>query len=229
MVRERGKHAAQLNSGVDDEDTCLLPHTVLHVHATYPLSTSFPLSLPPSLAVSPRLCAQYSDLVNSPLFVFLTKRCATLGEQLYRAAGSGDIEGVKTVMRKNKRKYGIVNWHHADTKQSVLHLAAHNGFGEIVSLLINNGADVNAFTKEQKTPLYGFQGKRTPIHLATANKHGDVVSRLIQSGANVNAQDFLGRTALHYAALEGDNKIINMLIVRAGAQVSIADKVRDGP
>ncbi len=91
-----------------------------------------------------------------------------------------------------------------------------------MSTLIDNGAYPDALTKAIEVPMQGFQGKRTPLHLATVNKHVPVIATLIDSGANVNAQDNLGKSAMHYAALEGQTTILEILLSR-NADPNIVD------
>ena len=69
-----------------------------------------------------------------------------------------------------------------------LHDAALNGKSEIVRLLIEHGADVNAMSKYN-----------TPLLIAATYGHIAVAELLIKSKADVNAKDSSGRTALTLA------------------------------
>lgn len=69
---------------------------------------------------------------------------------------------------------------------TTLHVAAKQGFLEIVQLLWKYGADLDARNRLNQTPL----------HLATANDHSDVVELLIEYGADINAADSNGKLAL---------------------------------
>ena len=61
---------------------------------------------------------------------------------------------------------------------------------EILSYLIENGAEVNAFTRHDNC---------TPLMLACKYGHLNAVTSLIEHGAKVNLQDAIGNTAVHYA------------------------------
>lgn len=73
-------------------------------------------------------------------------------------------------------------------------VAAGNGHVNVLSCLVENGADVNARTDEDSTPLMEASG----------DGHIDVVTFLVEHGANIDLQDKNGNTALHYAAVYDD-------------------------
>ena len=80
---------------------------------------------------------------------------------------------------------------------------------EIVNLLLQAGADVNAKSEDGTTVLM----------LAAYSKEPDVVNILLEAGADVNARDADGKTALHSAAAKGDPRIIRTLL-QSGADVN---------
>ena len=85
-----------------------------------------------------------------------------------------------------------------------LHWAASQGLVEIVSLLIEQGARVDAVDWFGNTPLHA--GIRYP----------QVVQRLLDSGAPVNARNAFGNTPLHLAV--ADRRVVEILL-GAGANV----------
>jgi ankyrin repeat protein len=102
-----------------------------------------------------------------------------------------------------------------------LRLAACKGDINKVSKLLERGADVNATS---------VQGHSALISVESCTRHGELtqsrvqlVELLIAKGAAVNHQDDDGRTALMYAAENGDTQAVNALL-RNGAAVNIADK-----
>lgn len=105
-----------------------------------------------------------------------------------------------------------------DHRFSLLHWACREGRTNIVDMLIQRGARINA------TNL----GDDTPLHLAAAHGHRDVVLMLIQNKANINAINEHGNTPLHYACFWGFEQISEDL-VNNGAMVSIANKFNDVP
>ncbi|XP_046682041.1 transient receptor potential channel pyrexia-like [Homalodisca vitripennis] len=60
----------------------------------------------------------------------------------------------------------------------------------------------------------------TPLHLACAKLRSEsITSLLIQEGAKVTSRDKIGRTALHYAAALGNEKVVQCLVTN-GANVN---------
>ena len=84
-----------------------------------------------------------------------------------------------------------------------LHLCAIKGYQNIIPLLCNKGADVNA---------RDFKG-RTPLHLAARAAHPRAVSRLIDHGAQYELTDKQGYTAFDY----GNHHVANALTKRVMA------------
>lgn len=72
---------------------------------------------------------------------------------------------------------------------------------DIVRMLINAGADVNAKNGNEETALIKAAGKKYP----------DIVKLLINAGADVNVTDNLGKTALDYAQEWGNDEIVTLL------------------
>jgi ankyrin repeat protein len=82
--------------------------------------------------------------------------------------------------------------HLADANgNSALHLAAEKGFTEMVKLLIDNGADLNAANADPP--------KWSPLHYAAYEGHADVVGLLVASGAIPDVQDSQGDTPESWA------------------------------
>ena len=66
---------------------------------------------------------------------------------------------------------------------SYLHKAAYEGKIDDVRFLISEGANINAKSKDNDTPL----------HVALMNEEEDIASVLILEGADVNAKGLRGR------------------------------------
>lgn len=49
--------------------------------------------------------------------------------------------------------------------------------------------------------------KSSALHIAVKRNHKDCVSLLLNMGIRIDERDALGRTALHYAAIQGDIRI----------------------
>ncbi|TET35634.1 MAG: hypothetical protein E3J72_10830 [Planctomycetota bacterium] len=124
------------------------------------------------------------------------------------------------ILCKNKEivRELIENGAYVNAKDSVhdyspLHLAAKNGLGNIVNILIKRGADVNAKGRR------GYQ----PLHCAMIKGHTDIARHLVKEGADVNVHDNWGRTPLHFAALLGHMESAKLLIEK-GADVNARNK-----
>lgn len=100
--------------------------------------------------------------------------------------------------------------HARDTLEwTKLHSAAFYGKCELMVLLLDHGAEINAKAKDGSTPL----------HLATKQSQGAAMKLLFTRGANVVAKDQDGNTPLHLAA---ELFTIDMLkvLVDVGAMVN---------
>jgi ankyrin repeat protein len=88
---------------------------------------------------------------------------------LMLAVKMGTIEVTEVLLKKGADQSIL----EPDTGQTLLHLAAINGYGDIAGLLIRYGAKIDAEDKESRTPLYyaGIYGHKT------------VAEKLVKAGA----------------------------------------------
>lgn len=149
---------------------------------------------------------------------------------LMTAAANGNARLVETllILRANilkNNKYG----------ESALALAALNGHQEIVRILVEAGARINAsgwgalhyavFNGQADIVRYlveqgGDVNARAPNHhtalmLAARNGHGEIVRILLAAGANPNLGDLEGNTALGIAQKAGNQEIAGLLAAPA--------------
>ena len=118
---------------------------------------------------------------------------------------------------------------------------------EVLRCLIENGADVNLSTDDNRTPLitaceYGHvnavsvliehganvnlqdQGGLTAVHYAVRGSHAcEILSCLLENGGDVDAITFDDCTPLMIAAEKGDTEVATFLIEH-GANVGLSDK-----
>ena len=100
---------------------------------------------------------------------------------------------------------------------TLLHLAARNGYGTVLENLLVYGANVNARN--------GFGV--TPLHLATQPPNEACAAMLIFRGADVNAQTESGETPLHSLSLGGflpERVPLAMMLMLNGADPELRDK-----
>ncbi|GMH36832.1 hypothetical protein BSKO_04705 [Bryopsis sp. KO-2023] len=179
--------------------------------------TSAPGTSPPSETESPSengICREDCDQLNS---------------DLYNAAGSGDSE--KELLSKGADPSST----HGGFNSTPLHVAAEQGHVEIVEMLIEKGANVDAQNNRGVTALYfaaqnghleiarvlvqagatvDLETERgaTPLIIAAENGELEVAGFLLESGANVNARNDTGDTPLHKAGYYGNPELVRLLL-----------------
>ena len=111
---------------------------------------------------------------------------------------------------------GMIDWDGG----TALHIAAEQGHsGDIVMVLLRNGADINARKFGGETPLMTAVEYYRPDD---PDVHMSLITQLLECGASVNQHDNFRRTALHEAAKFGWVKIACQLR-EAGADVNAED------
>lgn len=106
-------------------------------------------------------------------------------------------------------------WGWGPGKTTDLIVAAFLGHTALVTLLLAQGADIDA----KDVTYHG----RTPIIWASSNGHEAVVKLLLDKGADVEAKDMDHRTALMNAAVQGNEAIVKLLLGK-GADTEAKDK-----
>jgi ankyrin repeat protein len=121
----------------------------------------------------------------------------------FNAVKSGEAERVKKLISENPT---LVQSRTLMGK-TALHLAVESGDTNMVTLLLQAGADVNA--KGDSV---------TPLHLAAFAGHAQITETLLTAGAEVNAVGFRhDDTPLHVAALHGHANVVKVLLAHGAA------------
>jgi cytohesin len=115
---------------------------------------------------------------------------AIQGAEIHEAAELGDLEKVRAYLEKDPKQINAT-----DSKgRTVLGRAARSGKKEFVEFLLEKGASEDIFS-------------------AAIVGHTDKVATFLKQDPNlINARDSDGRTALHWAALYGQKKVMELLL-----------------
>ncbi|XP_023689008.2 uncharacterized protein bcl3 isoform X1 [Paramormyrops kingsleyae] len=100
---------------------------------------------------------------------------------------------------------------------TMLHLAVQNSNKELVKMILDSGADINAVD---------FKSGRSPLIHAVENNSMEMINFLIESGSNVNMQSYSGNTALHSACGRGQVEAVRVLL-KNGADSSLKNYHND--
>lgn len=102
---------------------------------------------------------------------------------------------------------------------------------QTVRALVDRGANVSQAARDGSTPLMiasGFGARAVSdddefTDLGPRADPLDAVKLFVEKGADVNAANNLGNTALHYAALQGNERIVEFLVSK-GAKLDVKNK-----
>ena len=166
---------------------------------------------------------------------------------LHLATSCDDLDFVNLLLDRN----ADVDMSGGSQGERAIHLAARDGFVDVLLRLIRGGADVNSQNDSAWTPLHlaACHGQNaaaeillqhgadvnsqhntayTPLHLAAYNGQKAAAEILLQHGADVNSQNDIAGTPLHYAASNGQNAAAEILL-QHGADVNSQNNYADTP
>jgi uncharacterized protein len=180
---------------------------------------------------TPILLAVYADHLD----IAESLLAAGIEPNIFEAAATGQIQRVRELLKKDRtlaKAYSPDGW-------TALHL--NWGHLDIVELLLDNGADINAVSKNKfvATPLQGAAvGKRielarlliargakvsprgeggdSPLHECAGNGAIEIARLLLDHGADINAKNDEGKTPLAIA-LEYKQPVMVTLLRERGA------------
>lgn len=143
---------------------------------------------------------------------------------LHDAAMKGDVARVKSLIRRGAN----VNATTSEDRRTPLYLAISRRKKNVARILVVNGADVNAVTKNNQTAL----------HEAARNGMADMTRLLLANWADPNIQDEQGNTPLVLAVVLGEpgkgrekkNYVTAArYLIKAGADLEIKDSIGNSP
>ena len=139
----------------------------------------------------------------------------SLGRNALHRACTSDVDANAKVTYLLQRDKSLLNG--IDKLQNEpLFYAALSGNSDVISTLIEHGADVSA----------RGQFGRTALHVACHQGHVACIHELMRHGADVGTRDSdLEATSLHLASTTGQRDCITILLEDYGADVNAADKL----
>ncbi|XP_026215879.1 protein phosphatase 1 regulatory subunit 12C isoform X2 [Anabas testudineus] len=140
------------------------------------------------------------------------------------ACASGDIEEAEAMLKEAKETkrrnvedvVEVINCSNADGI-TALHQACIDGSMEMVTFLLERGANVNQVDNEGWTPL----------HVAASCGHADIADFLLQRGASLSAVNCDGDVPLDIALDETTESLLQDYTLRQGVDVEAAKRLEE--
>lgn len=165
-----------------------------------------------------------------------------IGSMIVSEAGQGHLDKLKELLKAHPDKVDIVR-----SDKTSLQIASHQGFSEVVDLLVQLGANVSLQDSEGDTALHyaafgnqpmtaaallkgGADGNKlnknkcSPLHVAVNKGYTEVVKTLLSYSCDANAQDSYGDTVLHDAIAKDFIEIVELLVNFRGVDLSVKNK-----
>lgn len=148
------------------------------------------------------------DVAPEPKKLYLPEN-----RSIFEAAQNGRVDDIREMMELKVDP----NYIHriGEVEATPLYIAAQNGYLEVVKLLVENGAYVDA-----KLNTDGA----TPLYIASLNGHLEVVELLLNAGADPNVEVSSIYTPLYVAAYNRNLDIVNLLL-KAGSNVILEHRL----
>lgn len=121
-------------------------------------------------------------------------------KEVIKAAKSGNAERIRALLANDN---SLIEARDKDGS-TPLHCAVWKGHQQVVALLLEAGADVNA---QNENDHWGT----TPLHAAAHANQASIAQLLIDSGADVNATDREGRTPMFHTTFHKARAVVKML------------------
>ena len=133
---------------------------------------------------------------------------------VFEAAAFGDVDRLTELLGAEP---SLVTSYSGDGF-TALHFAAFFGRFEAAALLIERGAEVDAFGRGWMTG--------TALHSAVSRRQSDVARVLLEAGANPNVRQSAGWTPLHASAMNGDLTSVELLLAAGADPTATNDEGR---
>ncbi|WP_425385027.1 ankyrin repeat domain-containing protein [Wolbachia endosymbiont (group B) of Schoenobius gigantella] len=144
-------------------------------------------------------------------------QCSQNWTALNYAVYNGNVKLSKSVFKSFLEKKGDINALTScnDDNWALLHYAVHYSNFDMVSFLVDKGANIEIRSKEGQTPL----------HLAVEEAKQNIINLLLDRGADIEAKNNDGRTPLYLAAYNNDSGVIELLCNRIKTKSNDASKM----
>lgn len=144
------------------------------------------------------------------LFIFfcLGFKQAYFSQDIFDVCRKGDKEALKEIIKSNPKIVNETN----DGGFTPLIVAGYRNQIEIVKILLENNADINAKS-----------GEGSVLMGACYKGEMEMVKLLLEKGAEVNTDNDLGTTPLMYAILAGNMELIKLLLEH-GAKKDVKER-----
>ncbi|CAK9829767.1 Ankyrin repeat and MYND domain-containing protein 2 [Anthophora retusa] len=116
-------------------------------------------------------------------------------KQIFTKISNNEVSDLKTLLTVNKIKMDFVD----ENGMSPLQHACYKGNTEIVQMLLDQGADVNACQHEHAY---------TALHFAALSGNAELCHLLMSHGARLTATNSVGRTPAQMAAFVGNHNCV---------------------
>ncbi|XP_054001583.1 ankyrin repeat and MYND domain-containing protein 2 [Hylaeus anthracinus] len=125
----------------------------------------------------------------------VTEDLIDVQKKIFEKIAKNEVSELKTILAANKIKMDFVD----NNSMSPLQHACYKGNKEIVQMLLDQGADVNAC---QHKHAY------TALHLAALSGNAELCHLLMSYGARLTATNSVGRTPAQMAAFVGNHNCV---------------------
>ncbi len=136
---------------------------------------------------------------------------------VYQALYNEDLELAKELIKNGVNVNAVTE----DGEQAI-HEASWQGWNDIIILLVNNGADINALVDN------GFYKGSSPLHFACEYGRTDTIMLLLDLGADITVRNSYKQTLLHHVGITGQYGVAKLLL-KKGLNVNSIDNIGATP
>lgn len=136
--------------------------------------------------------------IKLSVLIFTLLTVSLYSQSLLKALQENDLEAVKTIVKNDPSQITAAD---AAGRQAI-HFAANKGNSEILSFLIEKGAD----------PASETAAGTSVLHFAAIGGHTEVVKLLLGKDIPVDKKNRRQITPLYYAAMRGHEEVVSLLL-----------------